>query len=109
MRRLAITLAAFSALVATAIAAETITTIAGEGTLTTRPFETPGPWVIQWTADQDITIYVWSRIDGTPAVIGVGAADLDGGAGESYQAAGGEFWLQIVSLGAWSIDIAPAE
>lgn len=79
----------------------------GEGSLNTRPFTVDGPWEVQWTASETISVYVYSvpTPGAEPVLEGVALSDPDGGAGASYMPNPGRFYLEVVSFAAWTIAI----
>lgn len=79
----------------------------GDGTQNTRPFNVAGPWEIRWTADGDLfQVYVFSA-DGE--LIGVAANQMGAGGGSSFQPRGGDYYLQVNAMGAWSLRIVPLD
>jgi hypothetical protein len=82
---------------------ENIETFSGSGGKNTRPFTVPSGWEIQWDAKGDIfQLYLYSA-DGT--MIGVPANQQGVGKGNSYQAKGGKYYLQVNAMGNWTIKI----
>lgn len=90
----------------TGIGKDVIASFSGSGGKNTRPFNTSGPWEIQWDAKGDIfQIYLYSA-DGS--LRGVPANQQGSGKGTSYQPRAGKYYLQVNALGNWRIDIVPA-
>jgi hypothetical protein len=83
-----------------------IAEFSGNGIRNTRPFDTPGPWEITWSASGDIfQIYVYGE---GGDLVGVAANQQGPGDGSSYQAKGGRYYLQINTIGDWSVEVALA-
>ncbi|MGR3178522.1 MAG: hypothetical protein ACUZ8E_10740 [Candidatus Anammoxibacter sp.] len=84
-----------------------IASFAGSGGKNTRPFNTSGPWEIQWDANGDIfQLYLYTA-DGS--LRGVPANQQGSGKGTSYQPKAGKFYLQVNAIGSWQINIVPVK
>ena len=95
----------FSVLIAeNAVAKDTvIKTYSGSGGKNTRPFTVKDGWEIQWDADGDIfQLYLYTS---TGDLEGVPANQMGSGEGASYQAKGGQFYIQVNAMGKWTITI----
>jgi len=80
-----------------------VTSFTGQGGKNTRPFYVKDGWEIHWDAKGDIfQLYLYTA-DGD--LVGVPANQQGSGKGSSYQAEGGQFYLQANALGNWSINI----
>lgn len=80
-----------------------VQTFSGTGGKNTRPFTVKDGWEIQWDAKGDIFQLFLYRADGE--MDGVSANQQGSGKGASYQAKGGQFYLQVNALGDWTIKI----
>ncbi len=80
-----------------------IANFSGSGGKNTRPFTVPSGWEIQWDAKGDIfQIYLY-KADGS--LVGVPANQQGAGTGNSYQAKGGKYYLQVNAIGDWDVNI----
>lgn len=80
-----------------------VKTFSGSGGKNTRPFMVNRNWEIQWEAKGDMfQLYLY---DAEGEIIGVPANQQGSGKGNSYQAIGGEYYLQVNALGDWIIEI----
>ena len=79
----------------------------GTGSLNTRPFNTTGPWEIQWNAEGDI--FHVSVYSATGDRVGVAANQQGAGDGASYQPKPGTYYLNVNALGKWSMEIVEIE
>lgn len=84
----------------------------GQGTLNTRPFVVEAPWEIQWTADERISVYLYSVPEpgAEPRTEGVPLSDPDGGTGASYIPVPGRYYMEISTRGTWAlriVEVAP--
>lgn len=80
-----------------------IESFSGSGGKNTRPFTVPSGWEIQWNAKGDIfQIYLY-KADGS--LVGVPANQQGAGTGNSYQAKGGKYYLQVNAIGDWTVKI----
>jgi hypothetical protein len=80
-----------------------VQTFSGSGGLNTRPFTVKDGWEIQWDAKGDIfQLYLYT---GSGDMDGVPANQQGPGKGASYQAKGGNYYLQVNALEAWTIKI----
>ncbi len=75
----------------------------GSGGRNTRPFTVKDGWEIQWDASGDVFQLFLNRADGE--TLGVAANQQGSGRGASYQAKGGQYYLQVNSVGNWTIKI----
>lgn len=79
----------------------------GRDAHTTRPFTVEGPWEIQWDASGDIfQIFLFSA---NGDMLGLPANQTGAGSGSAYQPRGGQFYLQINAVGAWSVTVVSVE
>ena len=80
-----------------------VQTFSGSGGLNTRPFTVKDGWEIQWDAKGDIfQLYLYTSggdMEGVPA------NQQGSGKGASYQAKGGNYYLQVNALESWTIKI----
>ena len=83
---------------------EFIASFDGSGGKNTRPFTVPSGWEIQWDANGDLFQLFLYNTEGE--IVGVPANQKGAGTGNSYQAKGGEYYLQVNALGDWTINIA---
>lgn len=75
----------------------------GSGGKNTRPFTVSNGWEIQWNATGNIfQLYLY---DNEGSLKGVPANQQGQGPGSSYQAKGGEYYLQVNALGNWDVKI----
>ena len=75
----------------------------GSGGKNTRPFTVKNGWEIQWDAKGDIfQLYLYTA-NGDMA--GVPANQQGSGKGSSYQAKGGQYYLQVNAIGNWAIKV----
>ncbi|MCF8307415.1 MAG: hypothetical protein K9I68_00245 [Bacteroidales bacterium] len=80
-----------------------IKNFSGSGGKNTRPFEVDDGWELQWNAEGDFfQIYLYNA-DGS--LKGVPANQQGDGEGNSYQANGGKYYLQINAIGEWDVNI----
>lgn len=77
--------------------------VSANGQRNLRPFTAKDKWEIQWDAKGTLlTITIFSA-DGKLSSV---AATQDGpGSGSSYQAKGGEYYLQVTGTGEWTITV----
>lgn len=75
----------------------------GSGGKNTRPFSVEDGWEIQWNAKGDIFQLFLYTANGDMA--GVPANQQGSGKGSSYQAKGGQYYLQVNAIGNWAIKI----
>ncbi len=75
----------------------------GSGGKNTRPFTVKDGWEIQWDANGDIFQLFLYTANGDMA--GVPANQQGAGEGASYQAKGGQYYLQVNAIGNWTIKI----
>jgi hypothetical protein len=80
-----------------------VQTFSGSGGRNTRPFTVKDGWEIQWDASGDIFQLYLYWADGELA--GVAANQQRSGRGASYQPKGGQYYLQVNSIGDWTIKI----
>lgn len=72
----------------------------GNGSINTRPFETSGPWEIQWTGDGPVGITIYDQNNNL--------IDSFGGRNEtSFVNRPGRFYLSIFGVGAWTVTVRP--
>lgn len=79
------------------------------GTRTLRPFEVKAQWEIRWQSADPIAVTVF-RADGKendplsklPVASG---SQTKGGKGSTYVPQGGHYYLQIMSMGEWTISV----
>ncbi len=76
---------------------------AGTGGRNTRPFTVKDGWEIQWDVKGDIFQLFLYTANGD--MVGVPANQQGSGKGSSYQAKGGQYYLQVNAIGKWNIDI----
>ncbi len=75
----------------------------GSGGKNTRPFTVKNGWEIHWDAKGDIfQLYLYTA-NGDMA--GVPANQQGSGKGSSYQAKGGQYYLQVNAIGNWAIKV----
>jgi len=75
----------------------------GSGGKNTRPFSVKDSWEIQWDAKGDIfQLFLYTA---TGDMVGVPANQQGSGKGSSYQAKGGQYYLQVNAIGNWTIKI----
>ena len=80
-----------------------VKTFTGSGGKNTRPFTVKDGWEIQWDAKGDIfQLYLYKA---TGDMIGVPANQQRSGKGSSYQAKGGQYYLQVNAIGNWAITV----
>lgn len=73
----------------------------GNGVTTTRPFTAPPKWEMQWKSEGGVFgIYLK---DGEGKMLAVPASQTGPGSGSAYQPTGGEFILQVIATGPWTI------
>ncbi len=102
--RKAVLMIAVVFLAGNALAEDTvIQTFTGSGGKNTRPFVVKDGWEIQWDARGDIFQLFLYRADGE--MEGVPANQQGSGKGASYQAKGGQYYLQVNAIGNWTINI----
>src|SRR5262245_58608940 len=77
--------------------------VSANGQRNLRPFTAKDKWEIQWDSKGTLlTITVFSADGKTSSV----AATQEGlGSGSSYQPKGGEYFLQVIATGAWTITV----
>jgi len=75
----------------------------GSGGKNTRPFSVKDGWEIQWDAKGDIFQLFLYTANGD--IVGVPANQQGSGKGSSYQAKGGQYYLQVNAIGNWTIKI----
>ena len=75
----------------------------GSGGKNTRPFNVKDGWEIQWDAKGDIFQLFLYTANGD--IAGVSANQQGSGKGSSYQAKGGQYYLQVNAIGNWAIKI----
>jgi hypothetical protein len=80
-----------------------VQTFSGSGGLNTRPFTVKDGWEIQWDAKGEIFQLYLNNSAGD--MEGVPANQQGAGKGASYQAKGGNYYLQVNALGTWTIKI----
>ena len=80
-----------------------VQTFSGAGGKNTRPFTVQDGWEIQWDARGNIFQLFLYRADGEMG--GVPANQQGAGKGASYQAKGGQYYLQVNAIGKWKINI----
>jgi hypothetical protein len=81
--------------------AKTITQFNGNGAINTKPFETTGPWQIEWKGDLVIAVYTG---DGTTAGLFHGVDQ------KSYMPKAGRYYLSIAGSNVpWTVTIKSAE
>lgn len=85
--------------------ADTPIEFTGSGGANTRPFETDGPWELQWSSDGDIFQVFLHTGDGD--LVDVAANQSGPGPGASYQPRGGRYYLQVNALGPWTVRVVP--
>lgn len=76
----------------------------GNGSRTTQPFESPGPYMITWQSSDYILIDVM-KTDGDAEEM----ASSKGGHGQTYIPEGGTFYLDIAGSGSWAIKAVPVK
>jgi len=80
-----------------------ISSFSGNGGKNTKPFDVPNGWEIQWTTNGSIfQLYLY---DVRGNLIGLPANQVGSGSGDSYQALGGRYYLQVNAIGTWKIII----
>jgi len=80
-----------------------VKTFTGSGGKNTRPFAVKDGWDIQWDAKGDIfQLYLYTA---SGEMIGVPANQQGSGNGSSYQAKGGQYYLQVNAIGNWAIKV----
>ncbi|KIX14676.1 glycerol-3-phosphate dehydrogenase/oxidase [Dethiosulfatarculus sandiegensis] len=84
-----------------------IASFKGNGAKTTRPFEAPNGWEIQWDARGAVFQVFLHNANGEMA--GVPANQQGAGKGASYQAKGGKYYLMVNAMGAWRIKIVKVD
>ena len=84
-----------------------VQTFSGSGGKNTRPFSVSDGWEIQWDARGGIFQLYLYRGDGE--IEGVPANQQGAGKGASYQAKGGQYYLQVNAIGNWTIKIVQTE
>jgi len=75
----------------------------GSGGKNTRPFTVKDGWEIQWDAKGDIFQLFLYTANGD--MVGVPANQQGSGKGSSYQAKGGQYYLQVNAIGNWAIKV----
>jgi hypothetical protein len=86
----------------------TVFTLSANGTRNTRPFTVKDHWEIRWTVqDRMLAIIVYrsnpaSEMDRLPVATG---SQTKPGSGTTYIEAGGQYYLNIVSPGDWTITV----
>lgn len=87
----------------TALAQSTVAEYSGNGLSNTRPFTVQDSWEVQWDANGDIfQIYVY---DTNGNLIDIAANQMGPGTGASFLARGGSYYLQVNSIGRWSVRV----
>lgn len=80
-----------------------VQTFSGSGGRNTRPFEVKDGWEIQWDAKGGLFQLFLYTASGD--VEGVPANQQGPGVGASYQAKGGQYYLQVNAIGSWTTKI----
>ena len=79
----------------------------GSGGRNTRPFTVKNGWEIQWDAKGDIfQLFLYTANGDT---VGIPANQQGSGKGSSYQAKGGQYYLQVNAIGNWNIQVVQTE
>jgi hypothetical protein len=99
MRSLLLAAVAASSLVSPALAASKVCA-SGSGAGTTRPFHMDGPFVVTWTLTGANGLFQASIMpktggDSMAALTGIIANQMDTTPGQSYQPAGGDFYISV--------------
>jgi hypothetical protein len=83
-----------------------VTTFSGRGATNTRPFRASGPWEAQWNGSGPIfQIYLYSASGEMLSVL----ANQQGGPGSSYYPTEGTYYLQVNTIGPWTVKIVPVQ
>lgn len=84
-----------------------VKTFTGSGGKNTRPFTVKDGWEIQWDAKGDIFQLFLYTANGD--MVDVPANQQSSGKGASYQAKGGEYYLQVNAIGNWAIEVVQTD
>jgi len=79
----------------------------GSGGKNTRPFTEEDGWEVQWDAKGDIFQLFLYAANGDMA--GIPANQQGSGKGSSYQAKGGQYYLQVNAIGNWAIKVVQTD
>lgn len=92
-----------AAIIGLAFGQQTVAEHTGNGLTNTRPFTVQDNWEIHWNASGDIfQVYIF---DMEGDLIGVAANQTGPGAGTSFNARGGTYYLQVNAMGAWTVRV----
>jgi hypothetical protein len=82
-----------------------IVSLSGNGIKNSKSFTADGPWEVQWNTNSDsgISIYLYDATNGE--IIENLASQPGPGEGSSYYPQPGQYYLSIISGGAWEIKI----
>ncbi len=108
LKFVSICLVGFSLCAATPVAlsaepAQVLLKVSANGIRNLRPFTVKDKWEIQWDSKGELLTINIHTPDGT--FFGVAGMQQGPGSGSSYQPKGGDFYLQIIGTGEWTITV----
>jgi hypothetical protein len=81
----------------------------GRGSLRTRPFHVEGPWELQWASAKGLFAVTLHRMSGEGPKSTVLANGIDGARGSAFLPSGGDFYVQVEAMQAWSAKAVPVD
>jgi len=82
---------------------QVIQQVSANGQRNLRPFAVKNKWEIQW--DSKGTLLTITVFDADGEIIGIAATQQGAGKGSSYQAKGGNYYLQVNGTGEWTVTV----